>query len=203
MTARIFCTCWGAAAFLPSHLAPPTDHPLLVCGGFVCLCLWRGRKKQRGFRSAWPERPRTTRPGLLPGGRCCALSPFYEPFYLPLSFSSSACKPEDTLLCFQRMEADDVSVREQLFHNRVRETIVSDAGLDAAVCRLICIWRSPSSSPSFFFFSLFTITAAVLRTGKATSFDRLKSLCFCWLSTYETLMLVLSGFYVWVLKSSV
>lgn len=74
------------------------------------------------------------------GGRCSALSPFYEPFSPPhLSYSSSASKPEDSLLCFRRMEADDVSVREQLFHNRVRETIVSDAGLDATVCRLICI----------------------------------------------------------------
>lgn len=38
-------------------------------------------------------------------------------------------KPEDLLLCFRRMETDDVSIREQLFHNRVRETIVSNAGL--------------------------------------------------------------------------
>lgn len=46
------------------------------------------------------------------------------------------------------METDDVSVREQLFHNRVRETIVSNAGLNATVGWRACmsagvasVWR--------------------------------------------------------------
>lgn len=49
-----------------------------------------------------------------------------------------------TQLCSRRMETDDVSVREQLFHNRVRETIVSTRDASAALGYL-CI---PGSIPS-------------------------------------------------------
>lgn len=90
-----------------------------------------GPKEAAGFQISLVGATADDTSWASPGGRCSALSPFYEPFSPPLSYSCSASKPEDSLLCFRRMEADDVSVREQLFHNRVRETIVSDAGLDA------------------------------------------------------------------------
>lgn len=45
------------------------------------------------------------------------------------------------------METDDVSVREQLFHNRVRETIVSNAGLELAVGWNVSGHWSPTIKP--------------------------------------------------------
>lgn len=57
-----------------------------------------------------------------PGFNLIAFPPLFSDF-----------QPEDSLLCSRRMETDDVSVREQLFHNRVRETIVSNRDANAAV----------------------------------------------------------------------
>lgn len=54
-------------------------------------------------------------------------------FNLTTSPFSSALLSLRTQLCSRRMETDDVSVREQLFHNRVRETIVSNRDASATV----------------------------------------------------------------------
>lgn len=51
-----------------------------------------------------------------------------------------------TQLCSRRMETDDVSVREQLFHNRVRETIVSNRDASATVGYLCIRGSVPSTS---------------------------------------------------------
>lgn len=51
-----------------------------------------------------------------------------------------------TPLCSRRMETDDVSVREQLFHNRVRETIVSARDASAAVGSLCIPGAIPPAS---------------------------------------------------------